>query len=216
MRGEVMMGKDGKSGRRYKSHKLKDVMPTGMISSKIICVSCKKEVDRKGSLSDHRLKDSGGHYCRFCINCKEVFIKAVNAVDDPTGLVFDEGIEVDLGDKDPFFRIRFFSEEGGMPSWKVVPFDDETGGLLVFVRRVGSFVSAKEVGGPKHLTCKIVITKKSTRVAFAEPYIPKPVINGEAKEQKSEQDKPDEAHEEVEKTEVEGEKEEENEVEKET
>ena len=181
-----MSGKDGKSGRRFKSHKLRDVMPTGMISSKITCVSCKREVDRKGSLSDHRLKDSGGHYCRFCQDCKDVFIKAVNAVDDPTGLVFDEGIEVDLGDKDPFFRIRFFSEEGSMPSWKVVPFDDETGGLLVFVRRVGSFVSAKEAGGPKHLTCKIVITKKSTRVAFAEPYIPRPVINGEAEVQKSE------------------------------
>jgi len=137
-------------------------------------------------------------------------------VDDPTGLVFDEGIEVDLGDKDPFFRIRFFSEEGGMPSWKVVPFDDETGGLLVFVRRVGSFVSAKDVGGPKHLTCKIIISKKSTRVAFAEPYIPKPVINGEAEEQKSEQEKLDKAHEEVEKIESEGEKEEEKEEEKET
>jgi len=157
----------------------------------------------------------------------EVFKAAVNAVDDPTGLVFDEGVEVDLGDKDPFFRIRFFSEHGEMPSWRVVPPEDETGGLLVFVRRVGSFVAAKAIGGPKHLTCKVVITKKSTRVAFAEPYIPKPLIKSEVKEakeeieaekeieeQKSEQNK-DEAHAEVEAVESEVEKEEEQEVEKE-
>jgi len=197
-------------------------MPSGLVASKVTCCHCGAKAERKDSLCDHRLKDSDGRYCRFCSNCTEVFKAAVNAVDDPTGLVFDEGVEVDLGDKDPFFRIRFFSEHGEMPSWRVVPPEDETGGLLVFVRRVGSFVAVKEVGGPKHLTCKVVITKKSTRVAFAEPYIPKPsakVIIVEASEEveelKSEQDKLDEAHEEVDKAEVESDKEEIEEKEKE-
>lgn len=147
-------------------------MDEDRISQDITCVNCGKVVSRRESIVDFRLKDEEGRYVRYCFDCKDAFKKAVGTVDDPTGMIFEEGIEVELGDKDPFFRIRFMTSAiGGLPpAWRIVPLEDETGGLLVFVRKVGSFIEAAEPGAPPKLTCKVIITRKSTRVAFAEPY----------------------------------------------
>lgn len=142
------------------------------VSSDVTCANCQKIVSRKNSISDFRLKDEEGRYVRYCLDCEDAFKNAIGTVDDPTGLVFDEGIEVELGDKDPFFRIRFMTSQiqGLAPAWRIVTGEDESGGLLVFVRKVGSFITAPEPGGKPSLTCKVKITRKSTRVAFAEPY----------------------------------------------
>lgn len=150
----------------YSGRKLGELLPF-----LVKCAACGRKVDRGESLCDYRLKNSVGSYCRFCKNCKEIFEKKVLEVDDPVGLVFSEGIEVDLGDKDPFFKIRYYAVEDELPSWKVVPHDEDSGGLLVFVRRVGSYAKAAAIGDRPQLTCKVKITKKSSRVAFAEPHL---------------------------------------------
>ena len=132
-----------------------------------VCTGCRKTTLRKDSLSDFKLKDENGKYCRYCKNCEDKFNSILAIIDDPTGVIFDEGVEVDLGDKDPFFKIRFIVDEN--PGWKIIPLDEEVGGLLVFVRKVGPHMESIKGKRPKVKT-KIIVTKKSTRVAFAEPY----------------------------------------------
>jgi len=142
---------------------------TNSTDDRVKCASCGKKVVRRESLSDYRLRDAEGKYCRYCFDCRQIFEETINSVEDPSGLVFPPGIEVDLGDKDPFFRIRFVAEAGEAPAWKIVPPGDEAGGLLVFVRKVGNFIESTEPG-KNRLTCAVVISKKSQRVAFAEPH----------------------------------------------
>jgi len=139
-------------------------------SAMVKCVNCGAQTTRRKSLSDFRLKDEEGKYCRFCLDCSEAFERSLEVINDPTGLLFEKGILVDLGEKDPFFRIRFQASPGELPKWVVVPSEDETGGLLVFVRKVGSYIE-KSPDGATRITSQIIITKKSDRVAFGEPYL---------------------------------------------
>lgn len=155
----------GKPGGGPRSgRKLDSFMP-----QTVKCCNCGAKVERREALCDYRLKNEEGSYCRFCKKCESTFLKTVEMVDDPTGLIFPEGIEVELGEKDPFFKIKFYADKGELPSWKTIPHEEDTG-LLVFVRRVGSYVKADKIGDKPKLTCKVRITKKSTRVAFAEPH----------------------------------------------
>lgn len=137
----------------------------------VTCAHCNKEVTRRKSFSDFRLKDADNKYIRFCEDCKPFMDEAIRLLHDPTGLIFQGPIEVGLGERDPFFRIKYFAktEDGTPPGWKVVKFDDETGGLLIFIRKATRFLYKE--GESIFLKCGLKIMRKSQRVGFAEPII---------------------------------------------
>lgn len=136
----------------------------------VVCSHCGKAVTRSETLCDFRIRNEKGEYCRFCKECGHVLDEAITEVEDVIGLVFPEGTLCDLGTRDPFFRIRLQKKGSEAPQWVIVPPNDNTGGLLVFIRRIGNLIEMDKEKRFHILKTKVKITKKTEKVAFAEPF----------------------------------------------
>lgn len=139
------------------------------------CVNCGAEISIRDALCNFKLKDKQGQFCRYCPECEDVFNEAVKAVEteeDPTGCVFPVGTVAELGQRDPFFRIRLqVGSTGGSYSWQLVDFE-EGSGLMVFIRKItnSQLESMEEQKGFYKLLVPVKIIKKSAKCAFAEPH----------------------------------------------
>ncbi len=142
-----------------------------MNSDTVSCVACGAIVPRKKSISDFNLRDEEGRFIRFCFDCNDKFEEALKLTEDPTGQIIPEGTVCELGQKDPFFRMRLSFGEG-MPQWKAVPEGDETGGLMVFVRRLNQkqIEKIEGSGSSYRIKVRLKIINKSFNCAFAEPF----------------------------------------------
>lgn len=156
------------------------------------CVNCGASIAIRNALCNFKLKDKQGQFCRYCSECEEVFkaaVKAIETEEDPTGCVFPAGTIVELGQRDPFFRIRLqVGETGGSYSWQLVDFE-EGSGLMIFVRKItdNQLESIKDQKAFYRLLVPVKITKKSAKCAFAEPYEEACVLEEETETEEAEE-----------------------------
>lgn len=137
----------------------------------ITCTNCGKTTPKNKTFSSFKLKNQNG-YCRFCESCKDVFDKAVANVSELVGQVFEEGILVELGKRDPFFRIKLMIPEGELyPRYVPIHPEKQDGGLMVFVKRCNDHLSQKPNEEFARVLVPVKIVDKKETVAIAEPVI---------------------------------------------
>jgi len=137
----------------------------------ITCVNCGNQTPVSRSLSDYRLKNKDG-YCRFCEACKPAFDEAVQNISELEGQVFEEGIRVELGKRDPFFRIQLRIPEGEkLPRYVPLEPEEQIGGLMVFLRRCMNHLDQQPEDKFPKVTVPVKIVEKRDTVAIAEPWL---------------------------------------------